>query len=77
MARFIGDKKPVTSMTDEDRIAGLFGGTFTTAKISDFIKHIKGEDELLLQQIAWYLEVNVASNKGAKYVNYGLSLIHI
>lgn len=71
MARFIGDKKPVTSMTDEDRIAGVFGGTFTTAKISDFIKHIKGEDELLLQQIAWYLEVNVASNKGAKYVNYG------
>ena len=52
MTKKLSDKTPVASMTDEDRIAGLFGGKLTTTKISDFVKHIKGDDELLLQQIA-------------------------
>ena len=74
MTKKLSDKTPVTSMTDEDRIAGLFGGELTTTKISDFVKHIKGDDELLLQQIAWYYEPNVAAAKGASAINIGGNL---
>lgn len=74
MTKKLSDKIPVTSMTDEDRIAGLFGGELTTTRISDFVKHIQGGDELLLQQIAWYYEPNVAAAKGASAINIGGNL---
>lgn len=73
MTKKLSDKIPVTSMTDEDRIAGLFGGKLTTTRISDFVNHIKGGDELLLQQIAWYYEPNVAA-KSASAINIGGNL---
>ena len=68
------DKTTVSSMTDSDFIYGAFGGATHKMKISDFRKNLNQNDQQVLNDIAFYIDINTASSKGDARVDVGGNL---
>lgn len=60
----VADKPIVTSMTDDDYILGIFGSKLAKMKAGIFREQINENQELLLNQIAFYIEVNTRADSG-------------
>ena len=54
------DKAAVTQMTDADYILGVFGGATGKMSIDNFRKHINDDDKQVLNDLAFYLDINTA-----------------
>lgn len=67
------DKKAVTSMTDADYIYGNFGGATRKMTIENFRKHMNDDDKQVLNDLAFYIDINSAASTGTK-VNIGGNL---
>ena len=65
------DKTPVTTMTDNDSILGVFGGKVSQMSILDFRNHMNDNDNLILNDLAFYIDINSASSLGSTRVDVG------
>ena len=54
------DKAAVTQMTDADYILGVFGGATGKMSIDNFRRHINDDDKQVLNDLAFYLDINTA-----------------
>ena len=54
------DKAAVTQMTDADYILGVFGGATGKMSIENFRTHINDDDKQVLNDLAFYLDINTA-----------------
>lgn len=52
------DKAAVTQMTDADYILGVFGGATGKMSIDNFRTHINDDDKQVLNDLAFYLDIN-------------------
>ena len=68
------DKQKVTTMADSDYIFGNFGGKVGQMSIPDFRSHLNDNDNQVLNNIAFYIDVNSASSLGASRVDTGGNL---
>ena len=71
MSKKITDAPSVNTMSDADSIIGKFGGALGKISIEDFRKHLNDNDEEVLNDLAFYIDVNVASGSGSTRVNTG------
>ena len=64
----ITDKPKVSTMADTDSVYGNFGGKLGQMSISDFRSRLNDNDNLVLNDLAFYIDVNSASSKGSTRV---------
>lgn len=74
MAERLIDKSVVTTMTDSDYIYGAFGGATHRMKMSDFRTNLNQNDQQILNDLAFYIDINTASSKGSARVDVGGNL---
>lgn len=67
----ITDKQKVSQMADNDFIFGNFGGKVGQMSITDFRTHLNDNDNLVLNELAFYIDVNSASASGSTRVDVG------
>lgn len=67
----ITDKKKVSLMSDTDCIFGNFGGKVGQMSIPDFRSHLNDNDNQVLNDLAFYIDVNSASASGSTRVDVG------
>ena len=65
------DKQKVKTMTDSDYVFGNFGGKVGQMSISDFRSNINENDNMVLNELAFYIDVNKASSLGSTRVDVG------
>lgn len=70
----ITDKQKVTTMADSDSVFGNFGGKVGQMSISDFRIHLNDNDNQVLNDIAFYIDVNSPSSLGSTRVDTGGNL---
>lgn len=70
----ITDKQKVSLMADTDYIFGNFGGKVGQMSIPDFRSHLNDNDNQVLNNIAFYIDVNSASSLGSDRVDTGGNL---
>lgn len=70
----ITDKQKVNLMADTDCIFGNFGGKVGQMSISDFRIHLNDNDNQVLNDIAFYIDVNSPSSLGSTRVDTGGNL---
>ena len=68
------DKTAVTQMTDADYILGVFGGATGKMSIDNFRKHINDDDKQVLNDLAFYLDINTAHPTTPEKVTVGGNL---
>lgn len=68
------DKQKVTTMADSDCVFGNFGGKVGQMSILDFRSHINDNDNQVLNDVAFYIDVNSASSLGSTRVDTGGNL---
>ena len=68
------DKTAVTQMTDADYILGVFGGATGKMSIDNFRKHINDDDKQVLNDLAFYLDINTAHPTASQKVTVGGNL---
>ena len=68
------DKKKVTTMADSDDVFGNFGGKVGQMSILDFRTHLNDNDNQVLNDIAFYIDVNSPSSLGSTSVDTGGNL---
>ena len=61
----------VNQMTDADSIIGNFGGAPKQMTIADFRNHLNDNDAEVLNDLAFYIDVNKASALGSTRVDVG------
>lgn len=61
----------VSSVAVENSIFGNFGNSFRQIKVEDFVKTLNFNDDLVLNQLAFYIDVNKASSLGSTRVDVG------
>ena len=61
-------------MSDTDCIFGNFGGKVGQMSISDFRSNLNENDNMVLNELAFYIDVNSASSKGSTRVDIGGNL---
>ena len=61
-------------MSDTDCIFGNFGGKVGQMSITDFRSKLNENDNMVLNELAFYIDVNSASSKGSKIVDIGGNL---
>lgn len=61
----------VSSVAGENSIFGNFGNSFRQIKVEDFVKTLNFNDDLVLNQLAFYIDVNKASSLGSTRVDVG------
>ena len=61
----------VSSVAGENSIFGNFGNSFGQIKVEDFVKTLNFNDDLVLNQLAFYIDVNKASSLGSTRVDVG------
>lgn len=61
----------VNSVADDNSIFGNFGNSFGQIKVGDLVKSLNVNDDLVLNQFAFYIDVNKASSKGSTRVDTG------
>ena len=70
----ITDKQKVKTMADSDYIFGNFGGKVGQMSIPDFRSHLNDNDNQVLNDVAFYIDVNSASSLGSTRVDRGGNL---
>lgn len=70
----ITDKQKVSTLADTDSIFGNFGGKLGQMSIPEFRSHLNDNDNLVLNDLAFYIDVNSASSKGSTRVDVGGNL---
>ena len=68
------DKAAVTQMTDADYILGVFGGATGKMSIDNFRTHINDDDKQVLNDLAFYLDINTAHPTRPEKVTVGGNL---
>ena len=68
------DKAAVTQMTDADYILGVFGGATGKMSIENFRTHINDDDKQVLNDLAFYLDINTAHPTRPEKVTVGGNL---
>ena len=68
------DKTAVTQMTDADYILGVFGGATGKMSIENFRTHINDDDKQVLNDLAFYLDINTAHPTTPSKVTVGGNL---
>ena len=61
----------VNGMTGDDTIMGIFGGIPGQIPVHSFQQQLNNNDTQVLNELAFYIDVNEASAKGSAYVNTG------
>ena len=61
----------VSSVAGENSIFGNFGNSFGQIKVNDLVKTLNFNDDLVLNQLAFYIDVNKASSLGSTRVDVG------
>lgn len=64
----------VHQMSDENSIFGNFGGALGQMTIKEFRQHLNDNDEEVLNNLAFYIDVNKASSLGSTRVDVGGNL---
>ena len=67
----ITDKQKVSLMSDTDCIFGNFGGKVGQMSITDFRSNINENDNIVLNELAFYIDVNSPSSLGSTRVDVG------
>lgn len=67
----ITDKQKVSLMADTDCIFGNFGGKVGQMSITDFRSNLNENDNMVLNELAFYIDVNSASSLGSTRVDVG------
>lgn len=67
----ITDKQKVSLMSDTDCIFGNFGGKVGQMSITDFRSNLNENDNMVLNELAFYIDVNKASSLGSTRVDVG------
>ena len=70
----ITDKPKVNHLSDSDSVFGNFGGKVGQMSISDFRIHLNDNDNQVLNDIAFYIDVNSPSSLGSTRVDTGGNL---
>ena len=65
------DKQKVKTMADSDYVFGNFGGKVGQMSIPDFRSHLNDNDNQVLNDVAFYIDVNSASSLGSTRVDVG------
>ena len=68
------DKQKVKTMADSDYVFGNFGGKVGQMSIPDFRSHLNDNDNQVLNDVAFYIDVNSASSLGSTRVDTGGNL---
>lgn len=71
MSKKLVDKPYVTEMADTNSIFGNFGGAVGQMTMANFRKHLNDNDEEVLNNLAFYIDVNKASSLGSTRVDVG------
>ena len=71
MGKSITNADVVHTMVDSNTIFGNFGGEVGQIPISDFREHLNDNDEEVLHNLAFYIDVNKASSLGSTRVDVG------
>lgn len=58
MSKILEQSQIVTSFTDDDSLLGVFGSTIGKTKMADVKKHLLANNDLYLNQVAFYIDVN-------------------
>lgn len=67
MTKKVTDKPLVSQMSDTDSVLGVFGGKMSRMSITDFRLHLNDNDNLVLNELAFYIDVNSPSSLGSTY----------
>lgn len=67
----ITDKQKVSLMADTDCIFGNFGGKVGQMSITDFRSNLNENDNMVLNELAFYIDVNSPSSLGSTRVDVG------
>lgn len=67
----ITDKQKVSLMADTDCIFGNFGGKVGQMAITDFRSNLNENDNMVLNELAFYIDVNSPSSLGSTRVDVG------
>ena len=68
------DSTVVTSATSSDKLFGNFGNKTGQISIDDLRRTLNDNDEQVLAEIAFYIDINTASSKGSTRVDVGGNL---
>lgn len=74
MSKKLTEKDAVTTMSDSDFIVGQFGGKVGRMSIPNFRTHLNDNDNQVLNDLAFYIDVNKASSLGSTRVDVGGNL---
>lgn len=74
MSMKLTEKPFVTQMSDSNSIFGNFGGEVGQMTMANFRKHLNDNDEEVLNNLAFYIDVNKASSLGSTRVDVGGNL---
>ena len=67
MTKKVTDKPLVSQMSDTDSVLGVFGGKMSRMSITDFRSNLNENDNMVLNELAFYIDVNSASSLGSTY----------
>lgn len=67
MTKKVTDKPLVSQMSDTDSVLGVFGGKMSRMSIPDFRSHLNDNDNQVLNELAFYIDVNSPSSLGSTY----------
>ena len=71
MTKKVTDKPLVSQMSDTDSVLGVFGGKMSRMSIPDFRSNLNENDNMVLNELAFYIDVNSASASGSTRVDVG------
>lgn len=71
MSRRITEKSVVTSMTDSDKVVVNAGGAVKQITLENLRKSLNQNDQQVLEDLGFYIDVNQASHNGANRVDVG------
>lgn len=71
MTKKVTDKPLVSQMSDTDSVLGVFGGKMSRMSITDFRSHLNDNDNQVLNDLAFYIDVNSPSASGSTRVDVG------
>ena len=71
MTKKVTDKPLVSQMSDTDSVLGVFGGKMSRMSIPDFRSNLNENDNMVLNELAFYIDVNSPSSLGSTRVDVG------
>ena len=71
MTKKVTDKPLVSQMSDTDSVLGVFGGKMSRMSITDFRSNLNENDNMVLNELAFYIDVNSESSLGSTRVDVG------